>query len=42
MLGILSLRQTYQRVQDSLAYRWFLGYSLLNEIPHFASKDTID
>ena len=37
LYGIPSLRQTYQRIQDSLAYRWFLGYGLLDEIPHFAT-----
>lgn len=37
LYGIPSLRQTYQRIQDTLSYRWFLGYSLLEEIPHFAT-----
>ncbi len=37
LFGIPSLRQTYQRVQDTLSYRWFLGYSLLDKIPHFAT-----
>lgn len=37
LFGIPSLRQTYQRVQDTLSYRWFLGYGLLDEIPHFAT-----
>ena len=37
LFGIPSLRQTYQRIQDTLSYRWFLGYSLLDEIPHFAT-----
>ena len=37
LYGIPSLRQTYQRIQDTLSYRWFLGYSLLDEIPHFAT-----
>jgi len=37
LFGIPSLRQTYQRIKDSLSYRWFLGYSLLDEIPHFAT-----
>lgn len=34
---IPSLRQTYQRIQDTLSYRWFLGYNLLDTIPHFAT-----
>ena len=37
LFGIPSLRQTYQRIQDTLSYRWFLGYELLDEIPHFAT-----
>lgn len=37
LYGIPSLRQTHQRIEDTLSYRWFLGYSLLDEIPHFAT-----
>ena len=37
LFGIPSLRQTHQRIKDTLSYRWFLGYSLLEEIPHFAT-----
>lgn len=37
LFGIPSLRQTYQRIQDTLSYRWFLGYGLLENIPHFAT-----
>ena len=37
LFGIPSLRQTYQRIQDTNSYRWFLGYSLLDHIPHFAT-----
>ena len=37
LYGIASLRQTYQRIQDTLSYRWFLGYGLLDRIPHFAT-----
>ena len=37
LYGIPSLRQTHQRIQDTLSYRWFLGYNLLEEIPHFAT-----
>ena len=36
-LWIPSLRQTYQRIQDTNSYRWFLGYGLLETIPHFAT-----
>lgn len=37
LFGIASLRQTYREIQVNLAYRWFLGYGLLDEIPHFAT-----
>ena len=37
LFGIPSLRQTYQRIQNTLSYRWFLWYGLLEDIPHFAT-----
>ena len=37
LFGIPSLRQTYREIEVNLAYRWFLGYSLLDKIPHFAT-----
>lgn len=37
LYGIPSLRQTYQRIMDTNSYRWFLGYGLLDKIPHFAT-----
>ena len=37
LFGIPSLRQTYREIQLNVAYRWFLGYSLLDRIPHFAT-----
>lgn len=37
LYGITSLRQTHQRIQETIPYRWFLGYGLLEEIPHFAT-----
>ena len=37
LFGIPSLRQTYLEIQVNLAYRWFLGYGLLDEVPHFAT-----
>lgn len=37
LFGIPSLRQTYRDIQVNNAYRWFLGYSLLDNIPHFAT-----
>lgn len=37
LFGIPSLRQTYREIQVNNAYRWFLGYGLLEKIPHFAT-----
>ena len=37
LFGIPSLRQTYREIEVNLAYRWFLGYGLLENIPHFAT-----
>ena len=37
LVGIPLLRQTYQRIQDTLSYRRFLGYGLLDSVPHFAT-----
>ena len=36
LFRIVSLRQIYREIQVNVAYRWFLGYELLEEIPHFA------
>lgn len=37
LFGIPSLRQTHREIQVNVAYRWFLGYNLLEPIPHFAT-----
>ena len=37
LFGIPSLRQTYREIQVNNAYRWFLGYGLPDNIPHFAT-----
>lgn len=37
LFGIPSLRQTRREIFVNNAYRWFLGYSLLDDIPHFAT-----
>ena len=37
LFGIPSLRQTYREIQVNVAYRWFLRYGLLDNIPHFAT-----
>ena len=35
--GIPSLRRTLEEVNLNLAYRWFIGYSLNREVPHFST-----
>ena len=35
--GIKSMRQTIKDIQVNTAYRWFLGYDLTDEIPHFTT-----
>jgi transposase len=37
LFGIASLRQTRREIEVNVAYRWFLGYNLLDNIPHFAT-----
>ena len=38
LFGIPSLRQTYERINDTLSYRWFLGYGLLDDPPFCHSE----
>lgn len=35
--GIASLRGTLRRAETDVAYRWFLGYTLNEELPHFST-----
>lgn len=35
--GIRSLRQTVAEIEVNVAYRWFIGYNLLEKIPHFST-----
>lgn len=35
--GIRSMRQTINEIQTNVAYRWYLGYSLEEQIPHFST-----
>lgn len=37
MYGISSMRQTIRDIEVNVAYRWFLGYGLAEEIPHFST-----
>lgn len=35
--GIRSMRQTIKEIEVNMAYRWFLGYDMLERIPHFTT-----
>ena len=37
LFGIRSLRQTMREVEVNVAYRWFLGYTMSQILPHFAT-----
>lgn len=37
LYGIRSMRQTIKDIEVNVAYRWFLGLSLLDEVPHFTT-----
>jgi transposase len=37
LYGIRSLRQTMQDIDMNIAYRWFLGYTLNETLPHFST-----
>ena len=37
LYGISSLRKTAEEVRMNIAYRWFLGYQLNQQTPHFST-----
>lgn len=37
LFGIKSMRQTIKEIEVNVAYRWFIGYGLLEPIPHFST-----
>jgi len=37
MFGISSLRKTLREIEVNNAYRWYLGYSLTEKVPHFTT-----
>jgi transposase len=37
LFGIRSMRQTIKEIEVNVAYRWFLGYDMLEPIPHFTT-----
>ena len=41
LYGLPSLRQTAEEVSANICYRWFLGYTLQEETPHFSTVSYI-
>ncbi len=37
LFGIRSMRQTIKDIEVNVAYRWFLGLSMLDPVPHFTT-----
>ena len=37
LYGLSSLRRTAEEVRANIYYRWFLGYTLQEETPHFST-----
>ncbi|MDS0528599.1 IS1182 family transposase, partial [Clostridium sp. SHJSY1] len=37
LFGISSMRQTISEIQVNIAYRWFIGYSISESVPHFST-----
>jgi len=40
IFGIKSIRQTIKEIENNIAYRWFLGLSLNDKVPHFTLVNT--
>lgn len=37
LFGIRSMRQVVKEVETNIAYRWFLGFSLTDSVPHYST-----
>lgn len=37
LFGIRSMRQTVKEIESNYAYRWFIGYDIGEDIPHFST-----
>lgn len=37
IFGIKSMRQTIREIESNYAYRWFIGYDIGEDIPHFST-----
>ena len=37
LFGIRSMRQTLKEIEVNFAYRWYLGYNMHEQLPHFST-----
>lgn len=37
LFGIRSMRQTIKEIEVNMAYRWFIGYDIMESVPHFST-----
>ncbi|RIO04962.1 transposase, partial [Mammaliicoccus sciuri] len=37
LFGIKSMRQTIKEIETNVAYRWYLGFSFLDKVPHYGT-----
>ena len=37
LYGIKSMRQTIKEIEVNVAYRWFLGLDMMDQVPHFST-----
>ena len=37
LFGIRSMRQTIKEIEVNMAYRWFIGYDIREDVPHFST-----
>ena len=37
LYGIRSMRQTVREIEVNVAYRWFLGFEMMDKVPHFST-----
>nr|WP_240789078.1 transposase [Staphylococcus equorum] len=37
LIGIKSMRQKIKEIETNVAWRWYLGYSFLDKVPHFGT-----
>ncbi|CAG9701637.1 hypothetical protein CNEO_10162 [Clostridium neonatale] len=37
LFGIRLMRQTFKEIEVNFAYRWYLGYNMHEQLPHFST-----